>query len=146
MFLAYASEKGAAFIDRALYMPKGWANDPKRRAEAGVPEKIIFENKVELAKGMLKRAFEAGIPKRASQRAGGGGFVLRPLASLTGLAGGTGTTLRGHGPQDQRRPARRAQEDRWSNSSSDCPRMPGRRCAPCGTAAALRPRTAQVML
>ncbi len=70
VFLAYPSEKGAAFIDRALYMPKGWANDPKRRAEAGVPEKIIFENKVELAKEMLKRAFEAGIPKQASQRAG----------------------------------------------------------------------------
>jgi SRSO17 transposase len=31
-FLAYASEKGAAFIDRALYLPRAWTGDPVRRA------------------------------------------------------------------------------------------------------------------
>ena len=30
-FLAYASIKGAAFLDRALYLPKRWTNDPDRR-------------------------------------------------------------------------------------------------------------------
>jgi len=64
VFLAYASKKGTAFIDRALYLPEGWANDPKRRAEAGVPEEVAFANKVELAKRMLERAFEAGVPTR----------------------------------------------------------------------------------
>src|ERR671912_2642104 len=64
VFVAYASEKGAAFIDRALYLPEQWTNDPKRRAQAGVPEEVAFANKVELAEGMLQRAFEAGGPAR----------------------------------------------------------------------------------
>jgi SRSO17 transposase len=64
VFVAYASKKGLAFIDRALYVPEQWANDSKRRAEAGVPGEVVFANKVELAKRMLERAFEAGVPAR----------------------------------------------------------------------------------
>jgi SRSO17 transposase len=64
VFVAYASNKGTAFIDRALYLPKEWANDPKRRSEAGVPEEVAFANKVELAKRMLERAFETGVTAR----------------------------------------------------------------------------------
>lgn len=64
VFLAYASEKGAAFIDRALYLPREWTQDRDRRAEAGVPEEVIFKNKIELAREMLRRAFAAGVPAR----------------------------------------------------------------------------------
>jgi SRSO17 transposase len=64
VFLCYASEKGAAFIDRALYLPEQWADDRARRKEAGVPEEVRFATKGELAKGMLKRAFEARVPAR----------------------------------------------------------------------------------
>jgi len=64
VFLAYASVRGAAFVDRALYLPKRWADDPVRRREAGVPEEIFFENKIELAERMLERAFEDGVPAR----------------------------------------------------------------------------------
>src|SRR5215217_7346674 len=64
VFLCYTSEKGAAFIDRALYLPREWADDPARREEAGVPEEVRFATKGELAKRMLKRAFEAGLPAR----------------------------------------------------------------------------------
>ena len=39
-------------------------NAGARRAEAGIPEGIVFRNKVELAEGMLERAFEAGIHAR----------------------------------------------------------------------------------
>jgi SRSO17 transposase len=62
VFLAYSSEKGAAFLDRALYLPRAWTGDPVRRAEAGIPEELVFRNKVELAEEMLERAFEAGVP------------------------------------------------------------------------------------
>jgi SRSO17 transposase len=65
VFLCYASEKGAAFIDRMLYLPyEEWAQDPARREEAGIPEEVRFATKGELAKGMLQRAFEAGVPAR----------------------------------------------------------------------------------
>ena len=62
VFLAYASEKGAAFVDRALYLPKAWTDAPVRRTEAAVPEKAVFRNKAELAEEMLGRAFSAGVP------------------------------------------------------------------------------------
>ncbi len=65
VFLCYASkEGGAAFIDRALYLPKEWTNDPRRLSEAGVPEGVGFATKGELAKRMLQRAFEADVPAR----------------------------------------------------------------------------------
>jgi SRSO17 transposase len=64
VFLAYSSEKGAAFVDRALYLPRAWTGDPLRRAEAGVPEELVFRNKVELAEQMLERAFDAGVGAR----------------------------------------------------------------------------------
>src|SRR5436305_3414918 len=35
VFLAYASPKARAFLDRALYLPKEWADDSARRDEAG---------------------------------------------------------------------------------------------------------------
>jgi SRSO17 transposase len=62
VFLAYSSEKGATFLDRALYLPRAWTNALARRTEAGVPEEIVFRNKVELAQEMLQRAFEAEVP------------------------------------------------------------------------------------
>ena len=64
VFLAYASERGTAFVDRTLYLPKGWTSDTVRRAEAGVPEGIVFRNKIELAELMLERAFKAGVPAK----------------------------------------------------------------------------------
>lgn len=62
VFLAYASEKGRAFIDRELYLPKEWCADNERRREAGVPEEITFQTKPELARAMLERALDAGVP------------------------------------------------------------------------------------
>ena len=37
VFLAYAGRRGRAFLDRALYLPQGWAEDAARRRGAGVP-------------------------------------------------------------------------------------------------------------
>src|SRR5215211_1554838 len=64
VFLAYASQAGAAFIDRALYLPREWTDDPGRRTEAGVPEDIRFATKIELAQRMLAGAFDADVPAR----------------------------------------------------------------------------------
>jgi len=64
VFLAYASQKGAAFIDRALYLPRAWTQDAERRTEAGIPEEVRFASKLTLAERMLARAFDAGVPAR----------------------------------------------------------------------------------
>ena len=61
VFLCYASDHGAAFIDRALYLPKEWARDQVRREEAGVPEAVAFATKPELATDMILRALDAGV-------------------------------------------------------------------------------------
>ena len=62
VFLTYASKRGAAFIDRALYLPRSWTDDRARRTEAGMPVKTSFHSKIELAKQVLARAFEADVP------------------------------------------------------------------------------------
>src|SRR3954467_13390343 len=59
VFLGYASRYGHAMLDRALYLPKAWAEDAPRREEAGVPPGVGFATKGELAKTMLARAFAA---------------------------------------------------------------------------------------
>src|SRR5579864_6572788 len=42
VFLLYASSKGAAFIDRALYLPEEWTQDRVRCREAGIPGEVEF--------------------------------------------------------------------------------------------------------
>jgi SRSO17 transposase len=62
VFLAYASPQGRTFLDRELYLPREWVEDPQRRTEAGVPEAVSFATKPQLARRMLERALEAGMP------------------------------------------------------------------------------------
>src|SRR5512144_518386 len=64
VFLCYASRHGAAFIDRALYLPKEWAGDEARCRAAGVPAAVRFQTKPQLATTMLLRALSAGVPCR----------------------------------------------------------------------------------
>jgi SRSO17 transposase len=64
VFLCYSSSQGTAFIDRELYLPEEWTYDPDRQGEAGVPERVRFATKGEMAKAMLERALEAGMPAR----------------------------------------------------------------------------------
>jgi SRSO17 transposase len=61
VFLLYASAKGQAFIDRALYLPEEWTQDRVRCREAGIPDDVEFATKGTLAKQMLARAFAAGV-------------------------------------------------------------------------------------
>src|SRR4051812_47091822 len=64
VFLGYAGQHGHALIDRALYLPEVWANDPVRRSAAGVPEEVTFATKPQLGRQMLTRAFAADLPCR----------------------------------------------------------------------------------
>jgi SRSO17 transposase len=62
VFLAYASSRGRAFIDRELYLPKAWTEDRARCRAARVPEQVGFRTKPQLARVLLERALEAGVP------------------------------------------------------------------------------------
>lgn len=64
VFLAYASDKGAGLIDRALYLPREWTGNRGRRVDAGIPTGIRFATKIALAQRMLTRAFAAAAPAR----------------------------------------------------------------------------------
>ncbi|MEU1827557.1 IS701 family transposase [Streptomyces abikoensis] len=61
-FLAYASSKGRALIDRELYVPASWTDDRERCQDAGIPDEVPFATKTEHFKAMLNRAMEAGVP------------------------------------------------------------------------------------
>jgi len=62
VFAAYVSRHGHAFIDRALYLPKAWTDDPARLAAAHVPPKMGFATKPRLALAMIERAVAAKVP------------------------------------------------------------------------------------
>jgi SRSO17 transposase len=62
VFLAYVTAKGHALIDRELYLPSDWTEDPKRRQAAGIPEAARFHTKPELAIHMLERIVQAAVP------------------------------------------------------------------------------------
>jgi SRSO17 transposase len=62
VFLAYSSPKGHTLLDRELYLPKEWIDDPGRRREASIAEGTCFHTKCELASLMVERLWEAHIP------------------------------------------------------------------------------------
>jgi SRSO17 transposase len=62
VFLAYASRFGHALIDRELYVPQSWTDDPERCRAAGVPEEAEFTTKPRQAQEMIARAVAAGVP------------------------------------------------------------------------------------
>ena len=62
MFAAYVSRHGHALIDRALYLPKVWADNRTRRIATHVPEAVKFATKPKLAISMIERALTAGVP------------------------------------------------------------------------------------
>jgi SRSO17 transposase len=64
VFLAYTSVRGRTLLDRELYLPRVWCDDPDRRAEAAIPAAVQFATKPALGLQMLARALDAGMPAR----------------------------------------------------------------------------------
>jgi SRSO17 transposase len=61
VFMAYATSKGHGPLDRRLFLPKDWAEDPARRKECRVPEEVEHRTKWQIALDMLD-AHGRGIP------------------------------------------------------------------------------------
>jgi len=103
VYLVYASQAGHGVIDRELYVPRGWIDDPDRRQAAGIPAQVGFATKPTLARQMLARALDAGVPAawvtgdevygadprlRAELEARGIGYVLAVACDHPVVAGG----------------------------------------------------------
>ena len=64
VFLAYYTARGRTFLDRALYLPRSWTEQAQRCQAAAIPDTVAFATKPMLARQMLQRAFDAGVPAR----------------------------------------------------------------------------------
>ena len=62
VFLAYATARGRALVDRELYLPVSWTNDRARCRKAVIPDEVEFSTKPQQARMMLERAVAAGVP------------------------------------------------------------------------------------
>jgi SRSO17 transposase len=97
VYLTYAAPRGHALIDRALYLPRSWADDRDRCADAGIPNgQRGFATKPALAVTLIDRAVAAKVPAawvagdevygadprlRAAVRGHGLGYVLAVAAN-----------------------------------------------------------------
>lgn len=79
VFAAYASSRGRALVERELYLPACWTDDPARCRAAGIPQERRFATKPQFARDMLTRLMEAGVPAGwvAADEAYGGDFRFR---------------------------------------------------------------------
>jgi SRSO17 transposase len=61
--LSLANHYASLPVAYRLYLPKGWAEDRKRRKKAGVPDEIDFQTKPKIALDQLEWACAAGLPR-----------------------------------------------------------------------------------
>jgi SRSO17 transposase len=87
VYLTYASAKGHALMDRALYLPRSWTSDGERMSGAGVPGEVRFATKPALAQAMITGALAAGVPASwvAGDEVYGGDSKLRRHLRDAGL-------------------------------------------------------------
>jgi SRSO17 transposase len=87
VFVAYASPRGRALIDRRIYLPKSWTGDPQRCAAAGIPAGTRFATKPELALTMITAAMAARMPAAwvAADEAYGDNGAFRAGITALGL-------------------------------------------------------------
>lgn len=60
--LSVATRSAHVPIDFELYLPTCWTDDLKRRAEARIPDDVVFQTKLQLAMQMIRRAKANGVP------------------------------------------------------------------------------------
>jgi SRSO17 transposase len=61
VFLSWITPRGHTLIDRELYLPTRWTDDPQRCQNVGISPAVPFRTKPELATEMLIRVRDAGL-------------------------------------------------------------------------------------
>jgi SRSO17 transposase len=56
VFLSYVTASGYAPLDRQLYLPRDWAEDPQRRQATHVPEGVTFQEAWRIGLSLLERS------------------------------------------------------------------------------------------
>jgi SRSO17 transposase len=82
------ANRGASLpVAYRLYLPRGWAEDPERRAKAGVPGEIGFATKPEIALAQIRALKAAGVPEGVVLMDAGYGVdtALREAIAALGL-------------------------------------------------------------
>src|SRR3954464_6331649 len=82
--LSLANHAASLPVSYRLYLPRDWAEDPARRAKAGVPEEVAFRTKPEIALDLLRAAAEAGLARGG---AAGGAGLARGVAVMDAAYG-----------------------------------------------------------
>ncbi|MFB3112135.1 MAG: IS701 family transposase [Gemmatimonadales bacterium] len=59
--LGYVAGDFQCLLDSDLYLPKDWANDPVRRAQAYIPDDVVYRKKTDIALAQVQRALANGI-------------------------------------------------------------------------------------
>jgi SRSO17 transposase len=62
VFLSYITARGHTLIDRELYLPQEWTENPAQGPQAGIPDHLPFRTKPDLAIQMLSRLHQARVP------------------------------------------------------------------------------------
>src|SRR3954465_12189395 len=104
--LSVATEQASLPVAYRLYLPEAWAEDPARRAMAGVPEEVAFRTKPAIALGQVRQALaDGGPPGVVVTDAGYGndtdfrdGITGLGLPYVAGIQGTTGLWPAGAGP------------------------------------------------
>ena len=86
--LSVANDHASLPVAYRLYLPDSWANDPERRAKAGVPGDVAFRTKPEIALDQIRAALAAGIAQGVVLADAGSGAdtAFRTGVSELGLA------------------------------------------------------------
>ncbi|MFE0915638.1 IS701 family transposase [Streptomyces sp. NPDC058812] len=125
VYLTYTSRHGHAAIDRALYLPKSWTIDPERCRQAAVPDGVDFATKPQLARQMIERALDAGVP--AAWAAGDEVYGDNPHLRAAWSGGSSATCSRSPALTASRPRPDPSAPTTWPRRS---PSGPGRSCPP----------------
>lgn len=83
--LSLANRAASLPVAWRLYLPQEWAEDPERRAKAGVPGTVAFQTKPQIALDQIRAAHAAGLPTGVVLMDAGYGIDTRLRDGITAL-------------------------------------------------------------